>query len=155
MLARFLTSPTVEIETTRAGASAGPRRIGLMLKAAEETSPSRITRTKNGAMTCWWSAGSALPTPVDIDVASQVSPVEILVQGGLELPPAHELGDEALAEKLRELLRAMTGHGIHLLRTHDLSDRELYASLLGGALREEMVTLTCGETPWTRTSPTA
>ena len=48
--------------------------------------------------------------------ADRVRPLDVLADGGLELPPADELDDEALAARLRELIEAMAHRSLLLAR---------------------------------------
>jgi hypothetical protein len=56
-------------------------------------------------------------------------PAEMLKQGGLVLPPAEELDDEAVHDKLWEMVHAMALRNMFVTSTNHLSDRELYVEL--------------------------
>jgi hypothetical protein len=68
-----------------------------------------------------------------------VRPFDVLIGDGLDLPPPDELDDDALTEKLWELINALAARRLFLYQTNHLSDRELYAWLRNNALREEMM----------------
>ncbi|MCP4663773.1 MAG: hypothetical protein GY856_50965 [bacterium] len=57
-------------------------------------------------------------------------PAERLKEGGLELTPPDELDDEALHNKLWEVIHAMALRNMYVTSTDHLSDRELYTVLL-------------------------
>jgi hypothetical protein len=129
-------------------------------KTEESTDPSlpkdpeeRIREAKEraddlagGQMTAW-SSGDAPPevlaqfweNVVAYEEADGVRPFDVLTQGGLELPAVGELDDEALSQKLRDLVQAMALRGMYLLHTNHLSDRELYVHLREDSLQEEMI----------------
>ncbi|MCP4657479.1 MAG: low affinity iron permease family protein [bacterium] len=71
--------------------------------------------------------------------ATPVEPFELLVDGGVALPPSSEVDDDALHAKLWELIRGMQFLGMYLLNTDHLSDRELYEVLWEEELRQEAV----------------
>jgi len=73
------------------------------------------------------------------DDGSRFVPIEALKEDGVEFPPAGELDDEALAQKLWEVIRAMARRHWYLVHTDHLSDRELYTVLVEDILAEETV----------------
>lgn len=70
--------------------------------------------------------------------AEEVLPFDLLVEGGQDLPDADGLSDEALHEKLWEVLKSLAQYGVFLERTNHMSDRELYVHLWEDCLREPM-----------------
>lgn len=66
-------------------------------------------------------------------------PLEALKEDGVEFPGAGDLDDEAVAQKLWEVIRAMARHHWYLVHTDHLSDRELYTVLVEDILAEETV----------------
>ena len=76
---------------------------------------------------------------VTYEEADSAKPFDVLARGGLELPPADELDDDALAAKLRDLVQAMALQSMYLHHTDHLSERELYVQLWEESLREDMM----------------
>jgi hypothetical protein len=70
------------------------------------------------------------------DEEDEVIPIELLEQRGVTVPPAAELDETALHERLWSVIRAMAGIGMFLANTNHLSDRELYERLESAILRE-------------------
>jgi len=64
-------------------------------------------------------------------------PLEVLRAGGLQIPDASTLDDEALHRTLWELLERMASIGVVVDSTDHLSDRKLYEFLVTEALLEE------------------
>ncbi len=77
-----------------------------------------------------------LENVVAIEETGWSRPADHLEKGGLELVPPEELDDEAVREKLREVIHAMALRNMYVMHTDHLSDRELYSALLE-SLREE------------------
>lgn len=94
-----------------------------------------------------WSSGDAPPEVLEqfwenvvaYEETPGATPLDVLQEGGLELPPPDEIDDAALAKTLQDLVQAMALRNMFLLHTNHLSDRELYALLWTDLLREEMV----------------
>ena len=61
---------------------------------------------------------------------------DALAASGITLPPAAELDDRQLRDKLWEVIRAMSLYGHYLHNTDHLSDRELYTRLITEILPE-------------------
>lgn len=76
---------------------------------------------------------------LEYETAEQVSPLRLLENSGLEVPPPESLDDDALKIKLKEIIDRMASVGSYLLHTNHLSDRDLYEYLYHEALREETV----------------
>jgi hypothetical protein len=76
---------------------------------------------------------------VAFEQAQWVTPFDMLVNGGLSLPPSAELDDTRLTAKLWEVINGLALLGAYLHNTDHLSDRELYEYLWNDALREETV----------------
>lgn len=74
---------------------------------------------------------------VAYESAEWVTPFELLVQGGMELPVPEELDDVQLTPKLWEVIRGLAMLRMFLYSTDHLSDRELYEALWREVLREE------------------
>lgn len=68
-----------------------------------------------------------------------VSPLDTLAQAGVQLPPAAELDEAALTEKLWQLIHELARRPLFLHSTDHLSDRELYHWLVTDGLREELM----------------
>lgn len=66
-----------------------------------------------------------------------VRPLDALRRDGVDVPPPKELGEEALAATLGELIRALAERRLYLDRTDHLSDREFYTWLWNHVLQEE------------------
>ncbi len=64
-------------------------------------------------------------------------PIDVLRERGIEIPDEATLDDEAIHEKLWEVVRAMAEIGLFLEDTDHLSDRELYRFLVADALIQE------------------
>jgi hypothetical protein len=75
-----------------------------------------------------------------------------LVQRGVALPPAAELDDTTLREKLAEVTCELSELRCFLYDTDHLSDRELYEWLWGSGLREESADISGMPGAW-HTSP--
>jgi hypothetical protein len=75
-----------------------------------------------------------------------------LVQRGVALPPAAELDDARLREKLAEVCRALGELRCFLYDTDHLSDRKLYEWLWDSGLREESADISGMQGTW-QTSP--
>jgi hypothetical protein len=75
-----------------------------------------------------------------------------LVQRGVALPPAAEIDDATLREKLAEVTRELMELRCFLYHTDHLSDRELYEWLWGDGLREESAEISGVSGAW-HTSP--
>jgi len=73
---------------------------------------------------------------VDYESAPMTSDAERLGSEGVELPPADELTDEALRDKLWEVLKALATLRTFLHCTDHMSDHELYVRLRKEALIE-------------------
>jgi hypothetical protein len=65
-----------------------------------------------------------------------IIPAELLKQRGIDVPPAAELDDASLHERLWTVIRAMAEIGMFLESTDHLSGRELYDHLESVVLRE-------------------
>ncbi|HEV8714525.1 MAG TPA: hypothetical protein VGX03_17070 [Candidatus Binatia bacterium] len=76
---------------------------------------------------------------VAFEQAKWISPFEMLVNGGLSLPPPAELDDAQLTAKLWEVIQGLALLGAYLHNTDHLSDRELYEHLWNDFLREPAV----------------
>lgn len=61
---------------------------------------------------------------------------DILVEAGVDMPPAEELDDTRLEARLWEVIHAMEEFGHYLQNTDHLSDRDLYKRLWTETLRE-------------------
>ena len=61
-----------------------------------------------------------------------------LQQIGIDVPPPATLSDDALTEKLREVINGLATLGVVLERTNHLSDRALYERLHDELLQDEM-----------------
>jgi hypothetical protein len=66
-----------------------------------------------------------------------VRPFDELISAGIDMLPAHRLGDTALTAKLWEVIRALAERRLFLENTDHLSDRELYLWLRDDALQQE------------------
>ena len=55
---------------------------------------------------------------------------------GLDMPPADDLGDRALQERLWEVIETLADLGVFLLHTDHLDDRALYDLLERAVLRD-------------------
>jgi hypothetical protein len=75
-----------------------------------------------------------------------------LVQRGVALPPAAELDDATLREKLAEVIRELSELRCFLYDTDHLSDRELYEWLWSSGLRDESADISGMPGAW-HTSP--
>lgn len=60
---------------------------------------------------------------IEFESQEPVRPLDEFRRAGLDLPPPESLDDDALTEKLWELIRAMADHRMFLERTDHLSDR--------------------------------
>jgi len=69
------------------------------------------------------------------------APFDMLVRGGMSLPPPEEMDDQQLTEKLWEVIRGLSLLGAYLESTDHLSDRELYMTLWNDLLREPTMLL--------------
>ena len=76
---------------------------------------------------------------VAFEEADWVPPFDLLVKGGVSLPPPDELDDSQLTAKLWEVIQGLALLGAYLHNTDHLSDRELYEYLWTDALREPAV----------------
>ena len=76
---------------------------------------------------------------VAFEEAAWIPPFEMLVNGGLSLPPPDELDDTRLTAKLAEVIQGLALLGAYLHHTDHLSDRELYEYLWHDGLREPAV----------------
>ena len=68
-----------------------------------------------------------------------VSPLDVLIRNGFQLPPAEKLDDAVLTTKLWELIRELATRRLFLHNTNHVSDRELYTYLCEEGLQEEMM----------------
>jgi hypothetical protein len=71
--------------------------------------------------------------------AAEVPLFDTLLSSGISLPRPDELGEEQLAEKLWEVINALSLLKVYLDSTNHLSDRELYTKLWSDVLREPAV----------------
>jgi hypothetical protein len=71
-----------------------------------------------------------LENVVAMEEAGFSAPAEKLKEGGLALPPASELDDQAVHDKLWEIVHAMALRNMFVTSTDHLSDRELYVRLM-------------------------
>ena len=119
------------------GRSRSARRIEALKRQAAELSGGQMFSIEAPGIPPrileeWWQR------IVAYEQADTVSPFELLVQSGVELPPPGELGS-ALEPKLREVIDGLASYRIYLDHTDHLSDRELYTLLWEEVLREEGV----------------
>jgi hypothetical protein len=75
---------------------------------------------------------------LELESQVPVRPFDALTREGFDLPAPKKLSDEALTDKLWEIILALAEHRVFLERTNHLSDRELYVWLWNHALREEL-----------------
>jgi len=66
---------------------------------------------------------------------------DLLEKGGVRLPPAGDMNDFQLHDKLWEIINGMALLGCYLSSTDHLSDRQLYAALWDEILREPVSVL--------------
>jgi hypothetical protein len=76
---------------------------------------------------------------VAFERASWTQPFDMLVEGGVSLPPPDELDDTQITTKLWEVIRTLALLRAYLDHTDHLSDRELYTHLWNDSLREALV----------------
>jgi len=76
---------------------------------------------------------------LEYETAEPISLFRLLENAGLELPIPEDLDDDAVKNKLKEIIERMASLGAYLLHTDHLSDRELYHYLYTDGLREEAV----------------
>ena len=62
--------------------------------------------------------------------------LDMLAEDGISLPPAAELDDEAVTQKLWQAIDGLAERKIYLMSTNHLSDRELYQVFLDDLLLE-------------------
>ncbi len=62
-----------------------------------------------------------------------------LLEDGISLPPADQLSDKELTEKLWQVIHGLAGKNTYLHSTNHLDDRELYTWLWQDALNEEIM----------------
>lgn len=74
---------------------------------------------------------------VAYEEAEWVTPFDLLVRSGVELPAPETLDDAALSAKLWEVFRSLAMLRMFFTSTDHLSDRELYEELWHEDLREE------------------
>lgn len=72
----------------------------------------------------------------DFQLAPMTTNLQQLREVGLDMPPADDLGDRALQERLWEVIETLADLGVFLLHTDHLDDRALYDLLERGVLRE-------------------
>lgn len=68
-----------------------------------------------------------------------VAPFDVLVRGGIVLPPPEALDDTQLTAKLWEVINSLALLGAYLVSTDHLSDRMLYEELWRDVLRDGAV----------------
>jgi len=66
---------------------------------------------------------------VAYEKAEWITPFELLVQGGMELPAPEELDESQLTAKLWEVIPGLAMLRVFLYSTDHLSNRELYEEL--------------------------
>jgi hypothetical protein len=76
---------------------------------------------------------------LEYESAEPISLLQLLTNSGLEIVAPHELDDESLPGKLKEIIDRMASLGAYLMHTNHLSDRALYEYLYHDGLREEAV----------------
>jgi hypothetical protein len=73
------------------------------------------------------------------ETTAEVPLMQWLENAGLSVPPAEELTEKLLTEKLWDIINRMASLGAYLHNTNHLSDRDLYCHLFSDSLREPMV----------------
>jgi hypothetical protein len=76
---------------------------------------------------------------LEYESAEPISLLQLLTNSDLEIAAPHELDDESLPGKLKEIIDRMASLGAYLMHTNHLSDRALYEYLYHDGLREEAV----------------
>lgn len=74
-----------------------------------------------------------------------ITSIDLLVQGGMELPVPEELADSQLTVKLWEVIHGLAMLRMFLYSIDHLSDRELYEELWYQVLREENPVMSINE----------
>jgi hypothetical protein len=80
-----------------------------------------------------------LKSILEYETAPPATLMQWLANAGLQVPPPEALSDEAIHQKLWEVINRMASLGAYLQNTNHLSDRELYSFLYREGLREEVV----------------
>lgn len=76
---------------------------------------------------------------LEYESAEPISLFRLLENTGLEIPAPDQIDDDALTNKLKEIVERMASLGAYLMHTDHLTDRELYNYLYFDGLREEAV----------------
>lgn len=76
---------------------------------------------------------------LEYETAEPISLFQLLENSGMELPAPHQLSDQGVTAKLKDIIDRMASLGAYLLHTNHLSDWELYEYLYNDGLREEAV----------------
>jgi len=116
--------------------------------AEEPDQETRIERLRDEIVKLGGTFSSEPDVPADLEeeflrqilAYEQSQPIallEILQNGGLEVPAPDDLDNSPLTDKLWEVIERMASMGAYLLHTDHLSDRELYTYLYNDGLIEE------------------
>jgi len=121
---------------TREGRLGRARRVGLRAGAAAERERAigalveRAEREGGCTDRMFWTLHH------DFQLAPMTTNLRQLREVGLDVPPASDLGDRALQERLWEVIETLADLGVFLLHTDHLDDRALYDLLERAVLRD-------------------
>ena len=127
-----------ELKRQAEGAS-GSETLSVDFAAGPNTSPNASPNASPAAREQFWATvpprGAAPPT----------SEYEQLQKQGVALPPPEQLDDAGVAEKVAEIVDAMSKRNVFLEHTDHLSDRALYAHLYRETLHETKQDVPAGD----------